>query len=173
MMESSVDATRICQRCGRVKYSEYRESCPLLFNENRYNKAEEYKKYLIQFHVSAINPPHTLLSLIYTELWKVHMMLNNKIKLTTLTRILKMHGHYAWVAMTHRISKLLLAEKIPGFSDEVVDRLCYRFKQSKQTDNYTYDYLTRFFLILENLPEEAQCFGKADNLFHQLLKTAN
>ena len=167
MTESVELCILLCQRCGTCQRSEYLlDQLPAQASEYRYSKSKEYQKYLNQFHIDALNPPYSLISLLYRELSKVHMMLNQKIKPIIIANVLKKHGQYVWLPMVHRIYQLVMAIRVPAFSDSLIGRLCCRFNGLTEADKlpFTYENLTSYFLVLENLPEEASCFKNDQKL---------
>ena len=163
---SSSDSKLVCQRCGLCTNVEPEHPTETIaissYNDSGYNK------YLVQFHPHTKNPPRPVLSLLFYELSKVHMMLDLKINPVAIAQILRKNDCSQWVYMSQRICKLLTAKKIPCLSDHLIYCLVFRYKQihtvlaeitSSSKAYLTFEYLTCQFLFMEQLPELAHCFN--------------
>ena len=169
---SAVECKDICVVCGLARDFLY---CSADYLDEEftksidYERAPLYKKYLLQFHEQAANPPYPVMSLLYQELSKVHMMIKSKIKPTPIAQILRNYGFHAWSHMAQRVCKLLNAEVLPSLSEELIHRLLARFDKVSQTFTLVvkesrkkilnFEYLTHQFLTMENRPDLANCFS--------------
>ena len=169
---SATECKQICGACGTTKTYLYCSADYINDEINKttgYERAPLYKKYLEQFHEATLDPPSSVLSLLYKELSKVHMMIRTKIKPTPISQILRLHGMHCWSHMSQRICKILNAEMVPKLSSGLIGSLVNRF--SKVNESFAgvvsetrkkilnFEYLTRQFLMMEDRLDLADCFS--------------
>lgn len=174
----------ICPRCGNTNITVLSNDDDKIDGCDRgkttpYERSPLYKKYLLQFHENAPNPPSNVISIIYKHLFKVHMMLSTKVKPTPIAQILRSENLQQWAPYSVRISKIINKEKIACLPNELVEKLVNRFEQiTKAFDNtklkqrkkiMNFEFLTKQFLFMENRPDLAQtfCCHKTRNVLNQ------
>ena len=170
MVES--ESVLTCPTCGE---SDKLVSCNSDFIEKRnsqtdnpYERGPMYRKYIMQFHKDAPNPPKEVMAVIYKHLSKVHIMLSIKVKPTPIAQILRQEKLQKWVPYAVRITKLINQEPIVSLTQELIDRLVFRFNRITQVFAVTkvenrkkimnFEFLTKQFLQMEGLMKLAEWF---------------
>lgn len=182
LVVNAEEAARVCPECG--KKSTFWQSVEDYYDfehkgdrndareshhsSNPYDRPPQYRKFISQFSERTVAPPEEVLEVCISELSKVHVMLKTKVKPTPVSQILRENNfqQYCWMAL--RIAKILNNEPVPVFTEPLIDRLVWRFRQlqpafmatksddRKKIMNFT--YWTRQGLIMENMVELANHF---------------
>lgn len=168
----SQESMMVCDRCGNACYvmdstNDYVDKKPV--KTSSYTRAPNYKKYLLQFHEKTQDPPQEVINTILTHLNKVHVMLPCKYKCTPIAQILRDQKMHKWSHHAVRISKIITGQPVVKLSDEVIERLLYRFNRmmnafhhsngnKKKKKIMNFEFLTKQFLYMENLGHLAACF---------------
>jgi hypothetical protein len=156
------ESMNMCPKCGTSEHLIYCTS-DFIQNEeiknNQYERGPLYRKYLMQFHEEAPDPPEDVINIVYRHLSKVHIMLSSKVKPTPISQILREEGLQKWSAMSVRIAKIINREPIVKLSTVLIDRLVVRFnkithafsltKKKERKKIMNFEFLTKQFLIME------------------------
>ena len=168
----SEESMNICPSCGHNEHHLFCKSDFIESEDGRkqtYERSPLYRKYLMQFHEDAIDPPTDVLEKIYKQLSKIHIMLPSKVKPTPIIQILRDEGLTKWVPFSIRIVKKINQEPIAKLSDELIDRLVLRFQKITKAFTFTknknrkkilnFEFLTKQFLLMENRADISEWFG--------------
>jgi hypothetical protein len=170
---SSQDCKLVCPKCGGCEDLIYCSSDFVDTIEPKasspYLRAPLYRKYLMQFHEEAPEIPLNVIEVVYRQLSKVHMMLTTKVKPTPIAAILRDEKLQKWTSFSQKIAKMINNEPISAFSQALIDRLVKRFekitpafnktKDAKRKKIMNFEFLTRQFLYMDNLPHLAENFA--------------
>lgn len=174
----------MCTECGVTNFTVVSNNEERAENTDRskgtpYERAPLYRKYLMQFHENAPDPPQEVIETIYKHLFKVHMMLSTKVKPTPIAQILRAEKLQRWAPYSVRISKVINKDHIVALTQELIDKLVYRFEKITKAFDKTklnqrkkimnFEFLTKQFLLMEDEPELARwfCCHKTRNVLNQ------
>lgn len=166
------ESINMCPKCGESEKFIYCNSDFLQNDDtkvNQYERGPLYRKYLMQFHQDVPDPPDDVIDIVFKHLSKVHIMLKSKVKPTPISQILRQENLQKWTSMSVRISKMINGEPIVKLSTVIIDRLVLRFNKitrafsrTKKKDRkkiMNFEFLTKKFLLMENLPELSEWYS--------------